>query len=550
VTTASQQASVGDSAGLYPVLSGRLALRPRHAVLCLLLSALFMYLNYQPLFHTDLWGHVLYGKWILAQGSLPAEDPFMPLAEGVATVHTAWLSQVVFGWLDHLGGPGALSNLYAVTYLLALLFVARTCYLQAGRLSLALLGTFFTLVMMWTRHAVIRPEMFGVLGIAILLWMLVRLEPWRSRAAILVAGDQRHQGPCNLDVPRWIWGAVPVLFALWANLHGSFAIGLVILACHALGRGLEVLYAQRTPWSVLCDKPLRRWVLISELATAATLLNPHGIDLLIHTATFGGNPNLKDVLEWYPLKLISIEGILLSGATLMAMLLLRFSRQRVRPAEVILLLLLAGLTAKNVRVIGWFGPCFVFAAMPHLCDLWMRWAGGSARIGRHPAPSEPITPRHFAWSLICLLIVWCAFALAPISQAVLSGAPRPQEHLHSSNTPLALTRHLREEPPGGLVWTPQWWGDWIVHDGPPGIQVAMMTHVHLVPNRVWREYLAVARAGSGWSRILDRYGAGTLIVDKNLQAELAGRARADAAWQVSYEDDQALVLRRSAHAEL
>src|SRR5690606_22618604 len=57
----------------------------------LLTSLFFIYCSYLPVYHTDIWGHVSYGDWILKHGSLPAEDPYVDLAAGVDIINNAWL---------------------------------------------------------------------------------------------------------------------------------------------------------------------------------------------------------------------------------------------------------------------------------------------------------------------------------------------------------------------------------------------------------------------------------------------------------------------------
>ena len=56
---------------------------------------IFLFFNYRPLWHTDLWGHLSYGRLLWETGGFPATEPLMPLATGVPFVDTAWLSQLV-----------------------------------------------------------------------------------------------------------------------------------------------------------------------------------------------------------------------------------------------------------------------------------------------------------------------------------------------------------------------------------------------------------------------------------------------------------------------
>ena len=56
------------------------------------IGLVYLALSYQPLWHTDLWGHLGYGRWIWEHGRLPETEPLMPLAEGMAFIDSAWLT--------------------------------------------------------------------------------------------------------------------------------------------------------------------------------------------------------------------------------------------------------------------------------------------------------------------------------------------------------------------------------------------------------------------------------------------------------------------------
>lgn len=521
---------------LTPVLSDRFALRWQHTLLCGFLAAFFIYLSYIPLFHSDIWGHVKYGQWILQHRGLPQEDPYLSLAQGMRVVDNAWLAQATLAQVESWGGAAALSKLFAVVVFGTYLLYARVFYLISGRPTIALAGLLVMFFVGFSRHAIIRPEIFGGLAFALLLYVLVRLDPWRSRAHAFEqkAGDYW---------PRWLWVAIPVLFTLWANLHGSYAVGLIVLGCHTGGRMLEAVWERRSLMAILHDRSCRRWVLLTELALLATLLNPYGIDLLIATAQFGKNPNLKDVLEWYPLRITAVEGIQFAISIVMLVAVLRSSRQRMRATDSLLLLLFAFAVTPTIRMIGWYAPVFAFTLLPHIREIWCRVLPARPTRPGVEAHAKPRNPR-FAHTMICLLLVWLAFSLSPISEPVLGGKPRPTAQLYSRHTPLGITEYLRDHPDDGLVWTPQWWGDWLVWDGPPGIQVYMTTNIHLIPERVWKDYLLVARAHSSWARVLDRYNVQRLVVHKELQSGLARAVRRSSQWKSLYEDEHGIILQR------
>src|SRR4051794_35156632 len=101
------QAVASEQSALLPLLSQRYALGIEHLAVCTFFVGILLYLSYIPLFYTDLWGHVEYGRWILEHGSLPAEDPFLVLGQGMRVVDNAWLSQLVFALTEmKLGADG------------------------------------------------------------------------------------------------------------------------------------------------------------------------------------------------------------------------------------------------------------------------------------------------------------------------------------------------------------------------------------------------------------------------------------------------------------
>ena len=517
-------------------LSDRFALRWQHVVLCTALSLFFVYLSYVPIFHSDIWGHVHYGNWIIENGQLPQEDPFLPLAEGMYVVDNAWLAQVIFAKVESIGGPQGMSSLFALTVFATYLIYARIFFLFSRNPLLVIAGLFLLFFVGFSRHAIIRPEIFGGLCLAVLFWMLVRVEPWQCR----VLGGRPQSNDDRW--PRWMWLCIPLMFLFWANAHGSFAVGLVVLGCHALGRVIEVVWKTRNPLACFFDRDCQRWILMTELAVAATLINPYGLDLLIQTARFGQNPNLRDVMEWYPLKLIDLEGIQYCISIVLMVVLLRHSRIRMRATEVLMLMFFAFSVAPTIRMIGWYAPLFAFLMVPHLTNALSR-----RQQKEHPEQSGP--QRHdlsrFAGTLLCILLFWCGFALSPISRPLLGGTPREKETIFSRGTPHGVTNYLRENPPEGLVFAPQWWGDYLNWSAPADMKVFMTTNLHLAPRQVWRDYLRVARGQSGWEGILDKYDVGTLVVHKELQVPMARNIRRTRLWRIVYEDRQGVVLQRA-----
>ncbi|HEX6900171.1 MAG TPA: hypothetical protein VF789_10675 [Thermoanaerobaculia bacterium] len=495
----------------------------------------FLVLCYLPLQPAALWGDLIYGDWIRQHRALPAADPVLPLADGMPVVDGAWLSQTLLAAAAAAGGAAGLSTLFAVLATATLLLLGRTFHRLTGSRLWAAFGVAAVLALSWNAATVLGPHTFGALGFAALLWLVLGVE------------EDEPDGRAR----RWGLGlGVPALFLLWANLHSSFVYGLAVLAGLLLGRLLEA-WRSRGLRGLSADRPLRRWLVLGELALAATLINPYGIDLLLREIWLPSSPNLRDLPGWRPLVIAGPGGLAFAASVVLLLAAFRHSRRRVPAGHVLLLAFFGVAAVLRSGLLPWYGPVFAFVALPHLADMVARFGGSPAgplrraalaargRLGFLAGPSR-------LYSLLALLLVWAAGALSPLGAALLGAAVRPPEQVYAAGTPLALPAYLRANPPRGLVFSPLNWGDWLARQGPPGLRPFAASRVEQLPGRVWRDYLRIAGGEASWPRILDRYRIDTVIFDRVAQREQARTLRYSGEWRAVYEDGLATVFARGA----
>ena len=527
---------------LEPILSQKWALGYANVAVTAYFALFFMYLSYQPLFHTDLWGHVAYGDWMLKHRALPTEDPFVEYAKGVPVIASAWLGQVILAGVQTIGGPEWISHLYTIVVWLTYVLLVAAFYLKSRQLGTAMLSMGLAFFLVWSRHATVRPEMFGTFSFVLLLGVFAWLDHKRDEA--------EHTGiPTTSTWLEEISLAALVFstFAFWANTHGSFMVGIVMLACQAAGRLVEVTWKTRDVVQVLSDRQLHRWLLLTELAVVASLINPYGMDQLLNALEFSKNTNLPDVMEWKKLEFFMPEGVQMCVSWLLMLVLFRFSRQPVRPAEILMLAVLTYTTLVNVRMIGWYGFIFAYAMLPHLAEMARR---GMSWIHNQPGLISDewwlrLQKRSHIISLFCVLVAWYGFALSHLATPLLGGERRKPEKLYSAETPRGVSAFLRRHPPHGQIFNPQWWGDWLAWDGPPGLKVFMTTNaVHLAPHRYWKDYMGLSSGQSGWQQQVNKYNIDTFVIHKSDQATMDVEVRNLKDWKLVYEDDLAVIVTR------
>jgi hypothetical protein len=191
-------------------------------------------------------------------------------------------------------------------------------------IGLALVGTL-------VRHHTVRPQLFSLLLFAAMLLALTAFDRGRRRAVL----------------------ALPVLFALWANFHGGFLVGLGVLAAWLSVRLLQ----NPRSWPTYLATGLA--------ALAATLLNPYGPGLwrfLWDTVDFG-RPMISD---WQPVWAAAAGQVKLGWTliTLTAAAALWRGRRRVEHAAWLVTLLLAVATLRVNRIDAFYAIAVVMLLGP------------------------------------------------------------------------------------------------------------------------------------------------------------------------------------------
>jgi hypothetical protein len=262
--------------------------------------------------------HVATGRWILANQTVPDSDPFSFTVAGQPWVPHEWLADVLLALAYDAGGHAALASIV----MLSLLSTQLVVFLWVRR-SVGPVGSFLALLglsMALPPFILARPH--------VLVWPLLAL--WT--ATLLRSADEQRRPP--------LW--LPLLMLAWANLHGSFLLGFVIMGCLAL----EAWVSAGWSWVVL-----KRWILVGAASLLASVVNANGVDALIHPVTITSMKTLHLIAEWQPSTTTKTPLFYVVLLATLALLLLR--GQRIQPARLALLLVLLGMAFSQVRHQSW-----------------------------------------------------------------------------------------------------------------------------------------------------------------------------------------------------
>lgn len=492
----------------------RLRLTRSTTAIVMVLSLLFLHLCNQPIWHTDVWGHLSYGKVIWDTKSIPKTEPLLPLSREIRFVDSPWLSQLIgFGVISmpRLQMAG-LQGLYALSVTCCGGILCYWLFRQTQSAVFALVGLGIFIVPPWICILILRPQLAGLICYVL---VLVRLSPMRPQ--------------------RWDWILIPGIFLLWANLHPSFPIGLGLLGCLCAGRIVD-RFEKTGSFALLGrDRRLRGLFGLTLVSAVATLANPYGLELHREVLRFSANPNLGDLTEWQALSIRDAAGqAFIASVVILTWLGLKTPR-RVRAWEFLLPVGLAVASLWSVRMLVWWIPVCSLLIPRHASALWNSWAY---------RPVLPDTPRSFRWTIVSIATASTCLVVSPMGQAVIADRHRDPSVTVSSYTPLFAARYLSENPPTGMVFATYEWSDYLQWAGPPGMKLLVNSHAHLVPPDVWRTYMQVIELRSGWRESLDRYEVDLIVVDRAFRSGLIMNLEADPNWERLVEQEGQCLFRR------
>jgi hypothetical protein len=281
----------------------------------------------------DLWGHLTFGRDIVRAHAVHVSDPYSFTSDRPWVNHE-WLAEVIM-WICYAAGGGA----GLIILKLSLAWAAGALLLDAWRryqltpIQRDLL-LFATALGAWPSLVTARPQMFSLLLLAALLTVLGRFRDGQIRVLLLL----------------------PMIFALWVNLHGGWVVGAGVLA----------LFAACSLFDSRVGSSHRRLLIAACVAAGlATLCNPYGIHMLAFLFETV-RPDRADIVEWQPVtKLPAIALVLWLVPTAVALAAV-WRRRGVLPVSSIAIVVMLGIASFRVaRVVSFYAVAVGFLLAPY-----------------------------------------------------------------------------------------------------------------------------------------------------------------------------------------
>jgi len=360
----------------------------------------------------DSWLNLMAGREVVEHG-LPSRDEITVYGLGATWTDQQWLAQVFMYGVYSLGGF-ALLSLATATFVVAAFSIAAAAARQLGAGARAIWVMFLPVLVAAPWAWSIRAQMLALPLYTGLLWLL--------------ATQARKP-------TRMIWLALPLL-AFWANVHGSVALGAVLVMLLAV---YELVRSRGATWlrDVVLFVAAPLMILVTPYSPADTLRYSH---LLLVDPPFAGR-----VTEWSwsdP----AVDTMFFYALAVIVVVVGWLGRKRLTIFDVAVLALTFAGGVNAIRGIVWFAlACMVFVPVA---------------IGRKLESRNPGEPRR---GLNIAIATGLTVALLGVAASLFTQKESWFEEYWPRDAVAAVAAELR---PGDRLFAPDRFSDWMLFKVP------------------------------------------------------------------------------------
>jgi len=434
----------------------------------------------------------------LHSGHIPLRDFYSYSAAGLPWHNHEWLAQVILTLAyDGLG-------VFGLKLLKLLCTSAVVVALAAGLARTAApLGVQRILLLAAAVGAMaqiqFRPQLFTFAMLSVLMAILAE-EIYRRRARL--------------------WPLIP-MFALWANLHGGFVIGVVLLGVCSVTLGL---------WELLASGRIARAWRIAAVTIGcafATLLNPLGIGLWPNVIHSVSDPLIrKFITDWLPLTRSILDtwhqaplddlryffAVLLFLGFLVSILAAPAADDAPLVASALLMIGAAFYSSRNITL------AVICLTIPFAHHLGL----ALQKLPRTEHNRKVVRSSPLLLGVAALLI---ATAGGVFSNRLRTWAPVPS----------GVVAFMKLHNLHGNILNHFDWGGYLIWHGAPQSRVFVDGRSELVyPDRLLHEYIAFLYGLPGGAKILDHYPHNFVLAKPDTRAYQI--VAADPRWKLVYRD--------------
>jgi hypothetical protein len=448
-------------------------IKPAKVLIIIFLAAIFTS-AIVPITDGDTGYHLKTGEYIVTHKAVPLYDIFSYTALNARWIAHYWLADVIFYLVYAVGGLWGLIIFVAAIAVLAYGVLFKTARASGSRseiiaVSLGLFTVF--MVRIWSLW-VVRPQIFGFLIGAILLYFL---EKWRL---------SRNR--------KWLYLTVPTLL-IWANVHASVVLGIALVILYV---GLFALRNIKRPKLWMTE------AVIAVLAALSTLINPNGYKILVYNFIISPIVSFIGIFEWRSLivylgpggsyKAWLVFGFICFSFGLIVWRLVKLGKASLGNVTwewVFLALAALLLPILSVRHVGFF-PILIFPVFAWCLE------------GLFPKLSEFFDRKSGIYVIGALGLALAVFGVFKIPSLSLDKSQLPE------GASQFILEHKLQEPLYNTISH----GSYLIWKLWPEYKVFVDGRSEVYSKDFWKDYKTIAEYGDGWQELFDKYNFNTVIL--------------------------------------
>jgi hypothetical protein len=468
--------------------------------------------------------HIRTGQLILSDHAVPHEDPFSTQIH-LPWFAWEWLYDVAAGKLEAWCGLNGVVWLTAVVVAAVFAWTFRLLLARGTNLFLAL-ALILLAISASTIHFLARPHVLSWLFA--LAWFEILDSTERNGSS-----DRTGSGR------RWLW-VLPILMLLWANIHGGFVLGFVLVAIYWIGSFWTWLTRKESRIEeslerIAAGKRLRELTAVGLASLLASLINPYGWNLHAHIYSYLTNRFLMEHIDEFQspnFHGLAPKCFLILLLLSVAMLIAR--GRALRPSNVLLALfaVYAGLYAsRNIPVSSIFLVLIV---------------GPLVSTGKPGAFAKRMTAidsrlRGHVWPIVAA----AATIMIAANGGRIGSSQWMDAHFDPKRMPVDAVNFLQQQGVQSAIFSPDNWGGYLIYRLYPHNKVVVDDRHDFYGEDFLQFYLTAIHLEPGWEVFL--HARDCLLLPK--RSPLSTMLLKMPGWKVVYSDDVAVVFMRPSERE-
>lgn len=458
---------------------------------------------------TDMWWHLRLGQYITENRYVPLVDQFSHTMPGHERRPSEWSAQIIMYGIWQVAHEFGMALFVAALATAGLAILYRSLEGNTYLRGFALVLCAATAAVFWSA----RPQMFSFFWSALIVYIVYLYK--------------------RRGIDRLWW--IPPIMLIWAQQHGGWAIGFIILGGTIAGEIINNLLKTRPRTAdIITDKIVtwqrgRKLVLVTALGVVMIPLSPAGFRLLVlPLETITITPLQRFIQEWNAPDFTRPEIWPFLFLMVITTLFIILDWRKLDFTEIIVLGAATFLAIRAGRNIAFYAVVATPVLTYHLAD-WMARRGWVLKTVKRP------TRTMIRLNVILIGVI----ALGCVAKMLIVADPEAVDEAKKNVVPVEATEYILANRPPGPMFNSYNFGGYLMFAA-PDYPVHTDGRTDLYQDFIY-EFIKIWTTSEGWEAALD--GNNLVLVEPN--APLVAVLREDPDWTLVHEDDLAVVLTRN-----